>query len=107
MTRLQVLLSGIRIPADARDFSLPPKLPDRLSEPQTLLRNVYPVYFLGLKRPRREVQFSLPSGVEVEREWSYTSAATVCFHGVDRDNFTSTGTPTVRSEATVRDRTVL
>jgi len=31
---------------------------------------------------------SLPSGVEVDNEWSSTSIPPICLHGVDMDNLT-------------------
>jgi hypothetical protein len=42
----------------------------------------------GMKRPGHGVDHSPPSCVEVENEWSYTSAAAKCLHDVDRDNCT-------------------
>jgi hypothetical protein len=44
----------------------------------------------GVKRPRREVNYSPPSSAEVENEPSYTSIPLPpCFHGVGRGNFIS------------------
>ena len=41
----------------------------------------------AIKRPERGVNDSPPSSAKVMNEWSYTS---ICLHGVDRENFTST-----------------
>jgi hypothetical protein len=48
--------------------------------------------FLGSKGPGREADHSLPSGVEVTNDWSYTSTPQYLFVawciGNPRDNFT-------------------
>jgi hypothetical protein len=38
--------------------------------------------------PGREVDRPPQSSAEVKNEWSYSSTPPICFHGVDRDNFT-------------------
>jgi hypothetical protein len=37
---------------------------------------------LGVKRPRREADHSLPSSAEVKNAWNFTSTTPVCLHGV-------------------------
>jgi hypothetical protein len=68
-----------------RYFSLS-KCPDLFWGLPSLLFNGYWVYFLGLKRLGREVDLPL-SSAEVKKEWSYTSAAPICCHGVQREDF--------------------
>jgi hypothetical protein len=41
-----------------------------------------------VKRPGRDVDHSPPSNAEVKNEWSSTSTAPTCLHGVDRDKLT-------------------
>jgi hypothetical protein len=40
---------------------------------------------LGLRRPGCEADHSLPSNTEVNNGWSYTSAFSICLHGVRMD----------------------
>jgi hypothetical protein len=40
------------------------------------------VLSLGVKRPGREAEHSLPSSAEVKNAWSYTSTPPICLHGV-------------------------
>jgi hypothetical protein len=54
-------------------------IPDLM--PPSLLFNGYRRSF-----PWHDVGHSLSSSVEVKNEWSYTSAFSVCLHGVDRGN---------------------
>ena len=44
---------------------------------------------LVLNWPGSEVNRSPPSSTDFKHEWSCTSAPSVCFHSVDRENFTS------------------
>ena len=44
--------------------------------------------FLGVKRPRCDVDRSLPSKAEVRHVRMYTAALPRCLHGVKRENFT-------------------
>jgi hypothetical protein len=80
-TRLRTGRSGIRIPVGANR-------PDRLWGPPTPLFNEYRRSFPRLKRPGREVFHSSQSSSEIKNEWIYTSTPPLCFHGVDRVNFT-------------------
>lgn len=41
----------------------------------------------GIEQLELEARYSLASSVEVKNDWNYTSAPSVCFHGVDRDDF--------------------
>jgi hypothetical protein len=47
-----------------------------------------PSFFSGVKRPGPDNDHWPPCTVEVENEWGYTSAPSICVNGVDRDNFT-------------------
>ena len=42
--------------------------------------------FLEVKQLEHEVDLQPPSSTKVMNKWSYTSASSICFHGVDRDN---------------------
>jgi hypothetical protein len=45
---------------------------NRLWGPPSLLYNGFRVYFLGIKRPGREADYSPLSSAEVKNMWSYT-----------------------------------
>lgn len=51
-----------------------------------LLSNGYRRSFPGVKRQKREVDHSSPSGVEVKNEWNYTSTPPIRLLGVERDD---------------------
>jgi hypothetical protein len=72
MTMLQAGLSGARIPAEERLFSLGPPH----------LFNGYRGYLSGIIRPERDVDHSPSYSAEVKNEESYTSTSIVCLHGV-------------------------
>jgi hypothetical protein len=42
------------------------------------------------KHPGRDLDHSVPSGVEVKNEWNYTSTRTIYLHGVKKVSFTFT-----------------
>jgi hypothetical protein len=86
-TRLRAGRSGVRIPAEVRDFSFLQNLPYLLWGLVSLVFNGYQGSFPGVKRPGREVNHSPPSSAEVKNEWSYTSTPPICLHCVDRENF--------------------
>jgi hypothetical protein len=44
--------------------------------------------FAEVKRPGPEGNRSLPCSVEVKIEFSCTSVRLICFHGLERENFT-------------------
>lgn len=52
-----------------------------------ILCNGYRGYFLGVKRPGREVDLSHSYSAEVKNEWRHASAPPICLQGVGRDNF--------------------
>ena len=60
-------------PGRGKRFITPSKRPDRLWAPPSLQFTVHRVFFPRVKQPRREPDRSLPSRVEAENEWSYTS----------------------------------
>jgi len=53
--------------------------------------------FSGIRRPRREINNSLPSSADVKRLWRYTPTPLTCLYGADKENFISLFTfyPTV------------
>jgi len=71
--------SGVRIPADSRDFFLLQNHPDQLCGPSSIL---------VVKWPGSEIDRARPASVKVKNEWSYTSAPPIHFYGMGRDNFT-------------------
>ena len=64
------------------------KNPGRLLGSPTFLFSVYWFDFLGVKRPRHEVNYSPPYCTKVKIDWNYAFATCVCLHGVGRDNLT-------------------
>ena len=44
---------------------------------------------MGAKWPGHDVDHSSLSSAEVKNEWSYTSAPSICIHGIDLNYFTS------------------
>lgn len=70
--------TAVRIPAGARHF--PPKRPDLLRGPHSLIFDVYWGTFSRVKRSAREVDHSSPPSAEVENELSYTSTPSICLH---------------------------
>jgi hypothetical protein len=78
--------SGVRIPAGQGIFSS--------RKPLTGSRSHTFSYSIGVggsfpevKRPGSEVDCSPPSSNEVKNEWSYTSTAPICVHGMNRQPF--------------------
>jgi hypothetical protein len=49
-----------------------------------------PMFFTGVKRPRRDADHSLPSTTAVKNEWSCPPAHHICLRCVGKDNFTFT-----------------
>ena len=72
---------GVRIPSEARDFSL-------LQTFRPFLVPIQPPveWYRGIKWYRLEVN-SLPSSADVKKQWSYTSIPPTYLHGVDRGIF--------------------
>ena len=81
--------SGVRIPAEARDFlfSITVQIISAVGSTQPLTQLV-PGFTLEVKRRRLEAYHSPSPSVEFINEWSYTSTSPVYLHGVDRYNFT-------------------
>jgi len=73
-------------------FLSSPRRPHRTCDPLSVLFSVYRGSFPEVKR---DVYRSSPSVAQVKNGWSCTSTHSVCFHGMDRDNFTFTFTFTV------------
>ena len=47
----------------------------------------YPSSFKGVKQQGNDVNHTHPLSTEFKNEWSYTSKPLLCFHGVNRGNF--------------------
>jgi len=60
--------------------------------------------FSGIRRPRREINNSLPSSADVKRLWRYTPTPLTCLYGADKENFISLFTfyPTVHTGSEVQ-----
>ena len=61
-----------------------------LSSPKVLPSPPFDGYrgsFVGVKRPGFEGSHSPQSSDEIKNEWIYTSTPSVCFHGVESENF--------------------
>ena len=86
VTRLRAERSGVRIPAKI-NFSIPLIAYNESAANPASCSMGTGFLSRGLKRPRRDVDHSLPSNTEVKNEKSYTSSAPTCLHGVDRKNF--------------------
>ena len=69
----------------AKEISLFSKTPDQVYG-LLLMYNI--LFFLGVKRRRREPDHLLPSNTKVKNEWSYTSIPRVYLRGMYRGNFT-------------------
>jgi hypothetical protein len=81
MARLPDGQSGVRLPAEARDFCL-----RSVVHPASYSFG-YRVSFPGVKRPGREVNHSSPSDDELNIQWNCTSAHSAYFRGADRGKF--------------------
>ena len=88
VTGLRTGRLAVRIPARARDFF--PNRPHRYWGPPIPLFSRYRSSSSGgaggVKQPGRDIDYS-PSSAEVRNKWMSTSTPHMCFHGVDRDNF--------------------
>ena len=49
-----------------------------------------PMFFAGVKRPRRDADRSLLSSTSIKNEWSNTPSPHICLRGVGKDNFNFT-----------------
>jgi hypothetical protein len=65
----------------SRPFLAPTSLP--------VLQNRCRGSLAGIKWPWRETDYSPPSSVEVENEWSYSTSPSICLHCLHKDSFTS------------------
>jgi hypothetical protein len=75
------LQDGQQIATDTRDFSRPQNF-------QTGCGVQNP--FLEAKRPGSNFDHSTSYNAKIKNAWSHTSTLSVCFHGVDMDNFAFT-----------------
>jgi hypothetical protein len=72
----------VRFPAREGFFLCSPLSPDRLWGPPTPTLDGYRFTSLGVKRPGRETDQSLPSSAKVKNSCSYTSIPKIHLHGV-------------------------
>jgi hypothetical protein len=70
--------SGVRVPAEAGNFSLH----NIVQTGSGAHPSSYPGSFLGVKRPGRDADHSPPSSAEVEKAWRYTSTPPIRLHAV-------------------------
>ena len=75
--------SEVQIPAGTRFFEFPKSSTPILGTIKLCLQWV-PGFFPQVKRPRREVEFLIPSNVEIKNEWSCTSTNKPSWHGGGR-----------------------
>jgi hypothetical protein len=66
--------------------------PDRLWSPPSLLSNRYRSNITDVKPPERDADHAPPPSIEINKEWSYTSAPPTCLHDAHRGTFTFTFT---------------
>jgi len=62
---------------------------DRLYDPPSLPFGGHRDSVLRLKRPGPDVDHSPPTSYGVKNYWNHTLISTICFHGVNSNNFTS------------------
>jgi hypothetical protein len=88
--------STVRFPVGAGNFLFTTASRTALGPTQPPIQWVPGALFLGVKRPGREADHSLPSSAEVKNAWNYTSIPQYVFmaRGLmkQRDNFTLTFT---------------
>jgi len=66
-----------------RDIFSSPPAPNRLWGPDSLLSDVYQMFFpQGIKRPGRKANQSPPYNTEVKNAWRYISTPPMSLHGV-------------------------
>jgi len=86
VTTLGAGQAGARIPAGARNFSLPRNFHTGFSTQRSPYSMGNGRVLQRVKRPDRKADHSPPSILVVKNEWSYTSNS-LCVHSVDRNNF--------------------
>jgi hypothetical protein len=76
-------------PSTEKRFVFPPKRPDRLWDPPSLLFNGYREgdSFPGVKREEREAGHSPPCRAQVKNEWGYISPLPLCAFMACIDSF--------------------
>jgi hypothetical protein len=85
MTRLDG--PGFETRQNARDFSLPQDILTGSGAHLTFYLPGAVAFALGVNRPVREADHSVPSSAEIKNEWSYTPTPPTCLHGVERGSF--------------------
>jgi hypothetical protein len=75
-------------PSRSKRYFSPPKYADGLWVPSNCQHSGYLGVSPGLKRLGLNLGHSPPSVTAAKNEWSFTSAPTDCFRGVDTHNFT-------------------
>jgi hypothetical protein len=74
--------STVQFPVEAGNFSLHYRVQNGLGLTEPPIQWAPGALSLGVKRPGREADHSLPSSAEVKNEWSYTSISPIRLHGV-------------------------
>ena len=87
VTRLRAGRSGVRTPAEGRDFSFLQNVQTNSGGPRRPLFNEYRGSSPVLKRQRHEVYRSPLSSAEIKKEWRYTSTPPMYLRVAYRDTF--------------------
>jgi len=88
VTSLRAGNSEFRIQAGAQKCLSPPKRPDRLWGPPSLLFSANCGSFIEGKLLGHELNYLPVSSTKVMNEWKYNSAPLIYLNGMDRENLT-------------------
>jgi hypothetical protein len=86
--RIRIRWSWARIPAGARAYSFLQNDQTGSGTPLASHSMDMAVLFRGVKRPGSDANHLPPPCVDVDNEWSYSSASPVCLHAVDSQKST-------------------
>jgi hypothetical protein len=90
-TKLRAGQSGVQIPVGTQALHLLQNRPGRVCGSRSLLPDMYPESLPGVQRQEHEADGSPPLArkLSINAAISYTSSPTTYFHGMDRQNFSS------------------